>query len=171
MSLIMSRRSREEVLAAMRLRYAGRGRVGRSRLLDEFCELCRYERKYAIKLLRGQRRREGKARPQRSGAKPKYGEAEREVLKEIWLGSEQPCGKRLQPAVAIWLPDYEREHGPVEAQLRERLLQMSPATMDRLLKPCRVSQGSRGRCGTRPGTLLRQQIPIRTEHWDVSGPG
>ena len=171
MSLIMSKRSREEVLAVMRLRYAGRGRVGRSRLLDEFCELCRYERKYAIKLLRGQRRREGKRRPQRSGAKPKYGEAEREVLKEIWLGSEQPCGKRLQPTVAIWLPDYEREHGPVVAPVRERLLQMSPATMDRLLKPCRVSQGSRGRCGTRPGTLLRQQIPIRTEHWDVSGPG
>jgi hypothetical protein len=43
--------------------------------------------------------------------------------------------------------------------------------MDRLLRPCRVSLGSRGRCGTRPGTLLRQQIPIRTEHWDVSGPG
>jgi hypothetical protein len=60
MSLIMSRKSKEEVLAVMRLRYAGRGRMGRSRLLDEFCELCRYERKYAIKLLRGQRRKEGK---------------------------------------------------------------------------------------------------------------
>ena len=85
--MIMSKGSKEEVLAVMRVRYSGRGRLGRSRLLDEFCELCRYERKYAIKLLRGQRRREGKAR-QRSGAKPKYGRAEREVLKEIWLGSE-----------------------------------------------------------------------------------
>jgi hypothetical protein len=54
------------VLAAMRLHYAGRGRVGRSRLLGEFCELCRYERKYAIKLRRGQRRgeeREGRSTP------------------------------------------------------------------------------------------------------------
>lgn len=170
MSLILSTRSKKEVLAVMRQRYAGRGREGRSRLLDEFCELCGYGRKYAIKLLRGQRCWEGKAR-RRSGAKPKYGTAEREVLKRIWLGSEQPCGKRLQPAIALWLPDYEREHGSVEASVREKLLEISPATIDRLLMRCRVSLGSRGRCGTRPGTLLRQQIPIRTEHWDVSGPG
>ena len=76
--------------------------MGRSRLLDEFRELCRYERKYPIKLLRGRRRREGKRRQQRRGAKPNYGAAEREVLKQIWLGSEQSCGKRLQPAVALW---------------------------------------------------------------------
>jgi hypothetical protein len=169
MSLILSTRSKKEVLAVMRLRYAGRGREGRSRLLDEFCELCGCERKYAIKLLRGQRGLEAKAK--RGGPKPKYGKAERQVLKTIWLGSEQPCGKRLQPAIALWLPDYEREHGPVEDQVRQKLLQMSPATIDRLLEPCRVSLGSRSRCGTRPGTLLRQQIPIRTEHWDVSGPG
>ena len=170
MSLILRTRSKKEVLAVMRQRYAGRGREGRGRLLDEFCELCGYGRKYAIKLLRGQRCREGKARL-RSGAKPKYGAAERAVLKAIWLGSEQPCGKRLQGAIALWLPDYEREHGIVEGATRQRLLQVSPATIDRLLRSCRVSLGSRGRCGTRPGTLLRQQIPIRTEHWDVSGPG
>jgi hypothetical protein len=69
------------------------------------------------------------------------------------------------------MPYYEREHGPVEQSLRSRLLEMSAATMDRLLSPCRASLGSRGRCGTRPGTLLRKHIPIRTEHWDVSGPG
>ena len=170
MSLILRTRSKKEVLAVMRQRYAGRGREGRGRLLDEFCELCGYGRKYAIKLLRGQRCREAKARL-RSGAKPKYGAAERAVLKAIWLGSEQPCGKRLQGAIALWLPDYEREHGIVEGATRQRLLQVSPATIDRLLRSCRVSLGSRGRCGTRPGTLLRQQIPIRTEHWDVSGAG
>ena len=87
MSLILSIRSKKEVLAVMRLRYAGRGREGRSRLLDEFCELCGCERKYAIKLLRGQRGREGKAK-RRSGAKPKYGPAERAVLKAIWLGCD-----------------------------------------------------------------------------------
>lgn len=48
---------------------------------------------------------------------------------------------------------------------------MSAATIDRLLEPCRVALGSRGRCGTRPGPLLRKQIPVRTEHWDVAGPG
>ena len=71
----------------------------------------------------------------------------------------------------LWLPDYEREHGALEDGMRGRVLKMSAATMDRLLAPGRVSLGSRGRCGTRPGTLLRKQIPIRTEHWDVAGPG
>jgi hypothetical protein len=170
MSLVLSMGSKKEVLAVMRLRYGGRGRKGRSRLLDEFCELCGCERKYAIKLLRGQRRCEGKTK-RCSGAKTEYGSAERAVLKAIWLGAEQPCGKRLKEAIALWLPDYEREHGRVDGPVRQKLLKISAATIDRLLKPCRVSLGSRGRCGTRPGTLLRQQIPIRTEHWDVSGPG
>jgi len=170
MSLKMSEASKTEVLMIMRGRYARRGRQARSRLLDELCALCSYERKYAIKLLGGKRRVEGKARG-RSGSKPTYGEAERTVLKVIWLAAEQPCGKRLKAAVPLWLPDYEREHGALEGGLRGRVLKMSAATMDRLLAPCRVSLGSRGRCGTRPGTLLRKQIPIRTEHWDVAGPG
>lgn len=170
MSKKMSEKSKEEVLVLMRERYLRRGREARGRLLDEFCELCAYERKYAIKLLGG-KRRDGEKSQGQSGSKPKYGEAEREVLKVIWLADEQPCGKRLKAAVPLWLPDYEREQGRLKAELRERLLEMSASTMDRLLAPCRVSLGSRGRCGTRPGTLLRKQIPIRTEHWDVCGPG
>ena len=166
----MSEKSREEVLGIMRVRYAGRGREGRSKLLDQLCEVCGYERKYAIKLLRGQRRIVGK-KARRSGTKPKYGGEERAVLKAIWLAAEQPCGKRLKAALALWLPHYESEHGSLDEELRGRLLKLSAATIDRLLAPCRVALGSRGRCGTRPGTLLRRDIPVRTEHWDVAGPG
>jgi hypothetical protein len=92
-------------------------------------------------------------------------------LKVIWLAAEQPCGKRLKAALALWLPHYEAERGGLEQEVRERVLGLSAATIDRLLAPCRVALGSRGRCGTRPGTLLRKQIPVRTEHWDVAGPG
>ena len=166
----MSQESRREVLIKMVERYQGRGREGQSKLLDEVCELCGYGRKYAIKLLGGKLPIAGGGR-RRGGPRRRYGEAEKQVLKTIWLSAEQPCGKRLKATVPLWLPDYEREQGRLEGQLRERLLQMSAATMDRLLAPCRVSLGSRGRCGTRPGTLLRKQIPIRTEHWDVCGPG
>ena len=170
MSLKMSEKSTGEILKIMRPKYARRGREARSRLLDEFCQLCGFERKYAIKLLGGKRRAQG-AIHARSGSKAKYGEAERKVLKAIWLADEQPCGKRLKAAVPIWLPDYEREAGPLEDDLRAQILRISAASMDRLLAPCRASAGGRGRCGTRPGTLLRSQIPIRTEHWDVAGPG
>jgi hypothetical protein len=170
MSLKMSEKSRAEVLQVTRERDQRRGREARSRLLDEFCAGCGYERKYAIKLLGGKRRIPGVLRVP-SGAKPIYGAAERAVLKTIWLAAEQPCGKRLKAALRLWVPAYEREHQALAEPVRERLAKISAATIDRLLAPCRASLGSRGRCGTRPGTLLRQQIPIRTEHWDVSGPG
>lgn len=170
MFLKMSRQSKDEVLGQMRRRYAGRGREGRAKLLDEFCALCGYERKYAIKLLGG-KRRAGGGPAKRGGSPPKYGEPERAVLKAIWLAAEQPCKVRLKAAVPLWLPHYEREHGALGQAARERLLEMSASTAERLLGSYKAGVGSRGRCGTRPGTLLRKQIPVRTEHWDVAGPG
>lgn len=170
MSLKMSEKSREEVIELMRLRYAGRGREGKSRLIDELCALCGYERKYAIKVLGGKRRIAGKV-AKKAGSAPTYGGAEREVLKTIWLAAEQPCGKRLKPTMPLWLPHYEAEYGELASHVRTNVLKVSPAAIDRLLKPCRVALGHRGRCGTRPGTLLRKEIPVRTEHWEVEGPG
>ena len=167
----MSARSRKELLEQARARYRFRGKEGRSRLLDEICALCGYERKYVIKVLGGKRPLLAESGVKRGGSAPRYGEAEREVLKAIWLYAEQPCGKRLQATVPIWLPHYEKRHGRLSALLRRNLLSISAATIDRLLAPCRATLGNRGRCGTRPGTLLRSQIPVRTEHWDVSVPG
>lgn len=166
----MSQNSKREVLLKMRERYRGRGREGRSKLIEELCELCGYERKHAIKLLNGRLPISGGKR-RRGGPRRRYGEPERKVLKEIWLAAEQPCGKRLKAALPLWLPHYEAEQGEMDERLRERLLALSAATMDRLLAPVRIKLGSRGRCGTRPGTLLRKDIPVRTEHWDVAGPG
>ncbi len=170
MSLKMSQISKREVILKMRERYGRRGREARGRLLDELCDLCGYERKHAIKVLGGKRPVTG-GRSRRGGPRPRYGEAERKVVKVIWLACEQPCGKRLKSALPLWMPHYETEHGALESELRKRVLAQSAATLDRLLIPCRVTLGSRARCGTRPGTLLRKQIPVRTEHWDVAGPG
>ncbi|CAN5435952.1 hypothetical protein BH20VER3_BH20VER3_06170 [soil metagenome] len=167
----MSAKSRGEVLEQARERYGRRGKEGRSRLLDEICALCGYERKYAIKVLGGVRPISGRSGRPRGGSVPVYGEAERAVIKAIWLVAEQPCGKRLRVTLVLWLPYYEKRQGHLPRALRAKLLQASPATIDRLLAPCRVALGSRRRYGTRPGTLLRSQIPIRTEHWEVSGPG
>jgi hypothetical protein len=93
------------------------------------------------------------------------------VIKAIWLSAEQPCGKRLKAALPLWLPFYEKRRGQLKSKVKAKVLAASAATIDRLLAPCRITLGSRGRCSTRPGTLLRSQIPIRTEHWEVSGPG
>jgi hypothetical protein len=103
MSLKMSQKSRQEILEQARERYERRGRRGRSRLLAEVCALCGYERKHAIKVLSGRRAIVGHG-GQRGGSSPVYGEAERAVLKKIWLAAEQPCGKRLVAALPVWLP-------------------------------------------------------------------
>ena len=152
---MMSEESRSEVLTKKVQRYQGRGRLGRSRLLDEVCELCGYERKYAIKLLGGKTPISGSGR-RRGGPRPRYGEAEAVVVKTIWLSAEQPCGKRLKATVPLWLADYEREQGPLEAELRERVLQMSAATLDRLLAPARISLGSRGGVRDAPRDFVAQ---------------
>ncbi len=89
----MSATSRREVLEQARGRYGGRGKAGRSRLLNEICVLCGYERKYASKLLRGRRPIAGESGKCRGGSQRIYAAAEREVIKAIWLSAEQPCGK------------------------------------------------------------------------------
>jgi hypothetical protein len=95
----------------------------------------------------------------------------RQVLKGIWLASDQLCSKRLKAALPIWLPHYERRYGALTAQLRRQVLKVSAATIDRLLRPVRVRCRRHGLSGTRPGSLLTHLIPIRTDHTDATGPG
>lgn len=162
----MSQRSRIEYLERILARYSRAGRKHKKIILDEFCINCGYERKYAIKLLNGSKR----GRSRRSGPKAKYGQAEREVLERIWRQSEQICSKRLKIALGLWLPHYEKRYGAIAQEVKRKLAEISPATIDRLLAPLRMHNG-RGRCGTRPGNLLKTQIPIRTGYWDVTEAG
>ena len=116
----MSKKSTQEYLKKMRDRYERRGREGRSRLLDELCEVCGYNRKHAIKLMRpgGYRRGAPQGSP---GRRPIYGAAEQAVAKRIWLAANQPCGKLMRPMIEIWLPHYEKRHGRLGNQVRRTL--------------------------------------------------
>ena len=80
-------------------------------------------------------------------------------MRAIWLAAEPPCGKRLAPALPLWLCHYERHHAPLPPRQRERLREIRPATLDRLLAPARVPHPLRGRCGTQPGSLLKAEPP------------
>ena len=163
----MVQQSKREYLEAIRGRYRRAGRVFKKRILDEFCAICGYHRKHAIRLLR-----EGAAKRSRKPGRPsEYGEAERKVFEEIWLAANRPCSVRLKAAASVWLPSYEQEFGRLERKLKERLAKVSARTLDRLMHPVRRRHGRRGKCGTRPGSLLRHQIPIKTEHSDVTQPG
>ena len=162
----MSQRSRREYLERVRPRYERAGRKYKKIILDEFCMNCGYERKYAIKLLNGSK--EGRKRP--PGPKARYGKAEQEVLERIWRQAEQICSKRLKVAIPLWLPHYENRYGPLSGELRSKLEKISPAMIDRLFAPLRTGN-LRGRGGTRPGTLLKTRIPIRTDSWDLTEVG
>lgn len=166
----MSRKVAEEMLARLRRRYLGRGREGRSRLIDEMCEQWGYSRKHAIKLL-GARSGWGGDPGIRKGRPPRYGPEVVRVLWRIWKVAEQPCGKRLKALLPGWLPHYRAEHGALGRELRGSLLLVSAAQIDRLLAPRKVRAGHRGRCATKPGGLLKTQIPIRTDNWDITRPG
>jgi hypothetical protein len=164
----MGKHERHAYLEAIRVRYRKADRAGKAKILDEFCAVCGYHRKYGIRLLN---RKPGRPTPHRVGRKPKYDSPGLlKALRRIWLVSDQLCSKRLKAALPLWLPHYEAEFGELVDADRQALLTISASSLDRLLKPLRVSH-PKGLCGTKPGTLLKRQIPIRCEHWDVSQPG
>ena len=163
----MSEITRKEVLARMRRRYASAGLEHKAKLIDEAVELFGYHRKAAIRALR---RVQPRAPAVQVRGRPREYSPEQllKPLKAIWLGALQPCGKRLVTALAEWVPAYEQDHRRLDSDVRQSLLSASAATLDRLLRPARAQHRRRG--ATRPGTLLRQEIPIRTE-WVEEGIG
>jgi hypothetical protein len=167
----MSPRSKREYVEALHLRYKVASRCQRTVILDELCANCGYNRKYAIRLLRGFKRFT-KPKPRKRGKPSVYrNEAILNPLKEIWLAANLPCSKRLRAILPLWLPGYAQYFGELPPEVTHALRKISPATIDRLLNPVRIQYQKRGRSTTKPGTLLRNQIPIQTNQWNESRPG
>ena len=164
----MGGESKREYLAAIRQRYREASREAKSIILGEFCAVCGYHRKHAIRLL-NQRGQKSRKRP---GRKPLYNAPELLMaLKRIWLATDQMCSKKLVAAIPLWLPYYEDHYGTLPDDIQTKLLSISAATIDRLLAPIRAKPRLKGLGGTKPGRLLRNQIPIRTHNWDITQPG
>jgi len=165
----MGKNERQAYLKAIRSRYRRAGKKAKTKVLDEFCAVCGYHRKYAIRLLNRSRK---PSKRRRVGRKPIYAAPELlTALKRIWFACDQMCSKKLKAAIPLWLPFYETVHKPLAPKTRDKLLSVSAATIDRLLRPVRLVHGRKGLGGTKPGSLLKNQIPIRTHFWDVSQPG
>lgn len=174
MAKTMSRTTRDEYLKKMRERYRRYGgKVARSRLLDEFCEMSGHERKYANKLLRRLRGPGSKGAAVRGGrgrAKT-YGPEVTLVLFEIWRSSEQPCGRRLKPMLVDWLPYYERHHGQLAEEVRDGVLAISPAQIDRVLAAKKAGYATRGRRTPKANAAVKALVAVRTGSWDAKTPG
>ena len=169
----MSERSKKEVLGQLRSRYGRAGLEYRIKLIDQGVDLTGYHRKAVIRALnrRGSSLTPVAGPASRAGRPQKYEAALLlEPLKAIWLAGQQPCGRRLKAMMPEWVPGYEAYHRGLSSGVKEQLLEASSATLDRLLKPVRA-QHRRASRGTKPGTMLRKEIPIRGGSWHENQPG
>jgi hypothetical protein len=156
-------------MANYRKRYKKADRVGRAELLNEFCTQTGYHRKYAIALL-GRPADEAPPSPgRRRGVS--YSVESIRVLRRIWESSGYPWSVRLKALLPQWLPWARRHIQGVSVEIEEQLLAMSPRQMDRRLAEHKFQLKRRLYGHTKPGTLLKSQIPIRTDNWDVHTPG
>ena len=162
----------ELLLTKLRERYRQARKKERSRILDDFVATTGCHRKHAIALLRGKRRyRNPKLPSQRLRRRIYLAEDKRAIL---WLAElfDQIGSKRLRVAMDAELDNLRRHKQLVVSRVCfTRLQHISPSTMDRFRRAERRVP-ARHRGGTKPGTLLKSQIPVRTwADWDDKRPG
>jgi hypothetical protein len=152
------------------LDYCRSSRKQKGAILDEFVAATGVKRKTAIGLLR--RPPPAQARP-RGKPKSRYGPDVQAALELLWAISGHLCSKRLVPGLEALVASMEAHKESLwNERTKEKLLTMSPSTCDRLLRAKRKSFCPAGRCMTKPGTLLKSQIPIRTwSDWSEEEPG
>jgi len=151
-------------------RYRKVSKKSKGRILDEFCKVCKYKRKYAIwKLSQMPMEDKTKSRPKRKRPK-KYSYQVLEVVEKIWKAANYPWSVRLKEIIGLWLP-WVRARYHISPEVEKKLLSISPSTIDRALKDKKRRLKRRLYGRTKPGTLLRHKIPVKTEHWDVKRPG
>jgi len=129
----MSPRSKREYVEAIFVRYKKASRKEKITVLDQFCTVCGYHRKHAIRLLRGFKRFT-KPKPRKQGRPSVYHRDDiLNPLKKIWLAANLPCSKRLKAILPLWLPGYRVQFGSLSPDTTTALLRISPATIDRML--------------------------------------
>ena len=167
----MSPQFKREYVEAVFLRYKKASLSEKTAILDEFCATCNCHRKHAIRVLR-KFKRFVKPKAKKRGRTSVYNkEPILKPLRLIWKASNLPCSKRLKAILPLWLPGYIKSFGPLPDDIEKALLTISPATIDRLLKPVKAKYKLHGRATTKPGTLLRKQILVKLNQWDESRPG
>lgn len=166
----MSQRSKREMIETIQPRYLRANRVGKAQILDEFIAVTGYHRKYAIRVLRHGPKPKGL---KRAGRRKVYQGEVVQFLEQIWEIYGRICSKRLQPFLPEGITVLERWHElTMSAEIKHLLLSMSRATIDRCLKKARFTQPQHGLSTTKPGSLLKQAIPIRTfTPWEDEHPG
>jgi len=176
-------KERKKAAAIVAARYQKSRKKSKGMILDEFIELTGYGRRYASYVLRSHGKKkwinesmvlQGDIRKRKGRKKPRtYDNEVLEALKKVWDIMDCICGKRLAPVLRETVTRLERYREiSLTEDVRQKLFRISPATIDRLLAGERKRNQIKGRSNTKPGTLLRNSIPIRTfSDWDEQKPG
>ena len=166
----MSQKSKRELLETIRPRYLKANKIEKQKMLDEFTSATGYHRKYAIRVLKNQVQKRPKWK--KPGRKAIYRGEVVQALENIWEIYGRICSKRLHPFLPEAIKVLERcKEIELSAATKQLLLEISPATIDRCLRSVRV-QSAHGLSTTKPGTLLKQAIAVRTfTAWDEERPG
>jgi len=169
----MGTKSKKEYLEAIRSRYLLSDKKTKTVILNEFCSTCGYNRKYAIRLLNHSEPLVRVRLKKKPGRPRKYQHPEiLTVLKQLWTLLNLPCSRRLKAAIPLWLPYYESHYGTsLSVEIKRLLLSISPATIDRLMAPLRTRYYKLGFATTKPGSILKKHIPVKTNQWDETRPG
>lgn len=163
----MGPNSKLEYLKSIYQRYRKGARAMKKQILDEFTQVCGYNRKYAIRLLNAPLTEKPRQRRKRDKV---YHPAVISILEAIWEVSGYPWARRLKAILSLWLP-WAKRHFHITPEIETQLFAISPATIDRRLAPKKRRIKRRIYGTTRPGILLKHEIPIKTDSWDICSPG
>ena len=166
---IVTAHARWEYVKAIYERDRQAPRPEKRQLLDECCRVTGYHRTHAVRLLNGPAPNGDHPRPRRRRT-PTYGLAVMEALRMIWEVAGYPWSVRLKALLPLWLPRARRRLHLSRA-VERHLLAISPRQMDRRLAPHKRPLQKRLYGRTKPGTLLKHHIPLKTDRWDVATPG
>ena len=167
----MSHRSRWEYFRAIYARYGQADRRLKGVILSEFCANTGYHRKYALRLLNGPPPSRFRPEPvRRRSRSPRYGSVGMSVLQAVWEAAGYPWSVRLKALLPLWMP-WVRKRFRVSAEVERQLLSISARQVDRRLRERKRRLKRRIYGGTRPGILLKHQIAVKTDAWDVRVPG
>ncbi len=168
----MSLKSKRELLEVVRPRYRKANKREKQKMLDEFTSTTGYHRKYAIRVLKNQRRVHNRLKGKTKIYKTIYRGEVVQVLEQIWEIYGHICSKRLQPFLPEAIRVLERcQEIELSKDTKALLLKISSASIDRCLRPIRI-KSPHGLSTTKPGSLLKSLIPVRTfTEWDEERPG
>lgn len=159
----------QKALKEYRRGYGEAGQSEKTSVLNEFCRVTRYHRKYAIALLNKPPDTQVRAGKRRRGVR--YSAAALRVIEAIWQAAGYPWSERLKALLPLWLPWARKNLSGVRDEVEQEVLRISARQIDRRLQKKKQMLKRRIYGRTKPGSLLKHHIALKTDNWDVTEPG